>query len=129
MKKILFLMLLATALFTSCKKSPDAGKLKYEVIITGSGYSNVNIEYTNEFGNLNTISNNTSANWTKTIDGTEDDCYYFYVSGQPTGSFDVTIRMYWEGELVDETTETTYSSGGTFNFFSVNANYCIDDIQ
>jgi len=129
MKKILFLMLLATALFTSCEKSPDAGKLKYEVIFTGSGYSNIYIGYTNEFGNTNTISNNTSANWSKIIDGTEDDCYNFYVSGQPTGTFDVTIRMYWEGELVDETTETSFSSGGTFNFFSVSADYCIDDIQ
>ena len=41
----------------------------------------------------NTINNNTSANWTKEIEGTKDKCYGFDVSGDPTGTFVCYIKQ------------------------------------
>jgi hypothetical protein len=128
MKKILVLFLLTSALFTSCKKNPDRGKIKYQLIFNGTGYSNIDISYTNEFGNTNTINNNTSANWTKEIEGTKDKCYGFDVSGDPTGTFEVTARMYWEGKVVDEVTSTSFFNGQNYQYFFKDCNYCIYDI-
>jgi len=125
MKKIIFFSVLISSLFVSCKKNPLAGKIKYEAIFQGTGYSDIDIEYINEYGNVNTITNNTTPNWSQTINSTPGETYTFHLSGTPTGSFTITFRLYYGGEIKEEQITIAYfnSSSNNWTYIDNSLNY------
>ena len=126
MKHLIVIICCFLILVTSCKKDPDAGKIKYEAIFEGSGYEDIDISYTNEFLNTNTINNNTSANWSKTIESEPGKNYSFSIAGEPTGPFSLTTRIYYSGDVVDEVNTTSYDNGnGQYQVMSSSLSYSV----
>jgi hypothetical protein len=108
-------------MISSCKKTEvQKEEIKYEII--SSTYGPMTINYNNEFGNTNT-EDYTGSSWTKTIDASKANQFYVDCSQDvhlPVGTHTITVRVYYNGEVVDEVTndETTTADLGAVLFGS-----------
>lgn len=95
--------ILCLLIISSCKKKEvEKDEIKYELISTAS--APMNIDYGNEFGNINTEDFNGST-WSKTIDASKTDGFQISVNqsvSQNVGSHTIKARIYYKGELVNE---------------------------
>ena len=120
-KKIAVVLFLSLILF-GCKKDEDAdaGKIKYEAIFTGAGYEDMEIQYTNQYGNTNYITDFPTGSWSQTINGESGEYYQFFVSGYPTSSFTLKTRIYYSGKIVEEQVHEAFPDPDG-NFYSISS--------
>jgi hypothetical protein len=103
---LLFAFFLSTFLFSSCKKNPDSGKIKYVFSSSLTTPIEFTIDYNNDFGQENSETV-TSTYWEKSCDYTKmGEWASFTVNGfNPSGNlpnFTGTLKIYKNGELVNE---------------------------
>ena len=87
----------------------------------------MDIYYTNQTGNTNSIDNNPQANWSQSFEGTKGSSYSLSVNGEPTGSFTLTTRIYYNGDLQEEQVKTSYydNNSNSWNYLSSSLYYRI----